>query len=72
MIPAMPGIEEVCYVMVNCFVTGRLRFRSLETVLIPASQIAPPACATSALSDMEERITSEKPLSDCYSALVLD
>ena len=40
MIPAMPGIEEVCYVKVNSFVMWRLRFRLLETVLTPAFQIA--------------------------------
>src|SRR5438034_11198032 len=72
MIPAMPGIEEICYVIVNSFVTWRLRFRLLETPLTPASQIALSTGATSALSDTTECITSEKPLSDCYSALVLD
>jgi len=40
MIPAMPGIEEVCYVMVNSFVTWRLRFRFSKQFLTPAFQIA--------------------------------
>jgi hypothetical protein len=61
MIPSMPGIEEVRYVMVNSFGTWRLRFRFLETVLTAASQIALPIGATSVLSDTEERVKSEKP-----------
>jgi hypothetical protein len=71
MIPAMPGIEEVCYVMVNSFVTWRLVFAFSKQFLTPAFQIALPAGATSTLGDTEERLKSGKPLSHCYSELVL-